>query len=484
MVVFVALFMVMSLTSRVDADTITISVDSSGTPDENTNAEVYSAYKIFDVVKAASVTDPVTTDDSVAAQPADPLPTGFNYTIAKNSVWYDTVSTKLTNYITLTEIASDQDNMTVSLKDGVAANEATAKAIAAILEENIPEEGANPIQVTLGSPATADPGYYLIVSTIGSNLILGTTNIVIVQKNTYPTLEKLEKDEDATDYGTTAEVAVGDVIDYQVTVNVPAAAKADIVLTDTMFEGLTYDQTTGLTVKVGETALTEDTDYKVGTATANSWILTIKATDATKGKDVVVTFKATVNEKSIGVADTAKKNSVQLDFSNFRQTDDVPYTTKASAIFKYDGATTATDANVKKLEGVKFTLKEGTAEFPVTKHTEGYYYYDAENGSSEVVTDKDGLIVIRGLDGDKTYTLTETETLAGYNLLDGPLTLALAADTNEYEASPTSATPVPNNQGTVLPSTGGIGTTIFYALGSALVIGAGVILVAKKRVNG
>ena len=124
------------------------------------------------------------------------------------------------------------------------------------------------------------------------------------------------------------------------------------------------------------------------------------------------------------------------------------------------------------------------AEFPVTKHTEGYYYYDAENGSSEVVTDKDGLIVIRGLDGDKTYTLTETETLAGYNLLDGPLTLALAADTNEYEASPTSATPVPNNQGTVLPSTGGIGTTIFYALGSALVIGAGVILVAKKRVNG
>lgn len=473
MVVLVAVLLVMSMTSRIYADdSITISVDASGTPDENTAAEVYSAYKIFDVVKADSITGDVTTDDSIAAQPADPLPSGFAYTIDKNSKWYSVVSTQLTDYITLTAIAGDATKETVTLKDGVEATEATAKAIAAILEENIPED-APVVQVTLGTAAEAAPGYYLIVSSIGSNLILGTTDITITQKNTYPTIEKLQKDEDASEYAESGvTVAVGDVINYQITVSVPESAKADLIVSDTMFAGLTYDDTS-LTVTPGTYTTLPNTDAHYD---ANAtWQIVITPSNANKGQDVVITFSATVNTDSIGVKDDVKKNTVVLDFSNFRQSDEVSYTTKASSIVKIDGKTE------EELEGVKFTLKEDGTEFPVTLHAEGYYYYDA-NGSSEVVTDADGLIVIRGLDGDKTYTLTETETLEGYNLAKDPITLELVADDNNY--SPDEPTPVPNNQGTVLPSTGGIGTTIFHVAGAALVLGAGIILISKKRVNG
>lgn len=463
------------------ADTITISVDSSGDSDENVADEVYTAYKIFDVVKAESITGNVTTDSSIEAQGSDEADTGYAYTIDTSSPWYSVVSTKLTDYITLTDIAGNSSKKSVSLKNGVANTEATAIAMAGILAANVPS-GAENISVTLGQSKSADPGYYLIVSSIGSNLILGTTDISITQKNTYPSIEKTEKDEDS-DYGTTVEVAVGDTIDYKVVVSVPDSAKVDITVTDTMFEGLTYDQTTGLAVKVGETALTADTDYVVGDATAQSWILTIKPTDATKGKDVEITFKATVNDKSIGVADTSKKNEVKLDFSNFSQTDSVVYTTSASSIFKYDGATEYNADNVKKLSGVKFTLKEGAAEFTVSKAEAGYYYYDA-NGSSEVVTDDDGMIIIRGLDSDKTYTLTETETNDGYNMLDAPVTLTLVKDDNTYSADPTSAQlNIPNNQGTILPSTGGIGTTIFYVIGGVLLVGAAIILVARRKAS-
>ena len=99
------------------------------------------------------------------------------------------------------------------------------------------------------------------------------------------------------------------------------------------------------------------------------------------------------------------------------------------------------------------------------------------------MTDENGLIIIRGLDKDKTYTLTETETNDGYNLLDGDVTLTLVEDKSADIPTDATFAQVQNNKGTVLPGTGGIGTTIFYILGSALVIGCGIVLISRKRMN-
>ena len=84
-------------------------------------------------------------------------------------------------------------------------------------------------------------------------------------------------------------------------------------------------------------------------------------------------------------------------------TDTVPYKLYKTAAYKYDGAN-YTD----ELDGVIFTLKENGTDFPVTKHTDGYYYPDT-TGSASVTTDSNGLIMIRGLDNDKAVRVTFSE---------------------------------------------------------------------------
>ena len=221
-----------------------------------------------------------------------------------------------------------------------------------------------------------------------------------------------------------------------------------------------------------------------------------------KGADVVFTFTMTVNDDAL--VDTGKTNESGLKygtedgFTYESIPDHVEYKTYFAGIHKIDGTTK------EDLEGVKFTLKEAGVDFPVKLVTDAengdYYIYDA-SGSSEVVTDAKGMIRIRGLDEDKTYTLTETETLDGYNMLTEDVTLTLHEDTatsttTDVDGTETttvteaydSATDsdwreVENNTGTVLPSTGGIGTTIFYVVGSILVVAAGVLLITKKRMS-
>ena len=81
--------------------------------------------------------------------------------------------------------------------------------------------------------------------------------------------------------------------------------------------------------------------------------------------------------------------------------------------------------------------------------------------------------VVYGLDEDSTYYVLETKAPDGYNLKEDPTAVA----------GGTASVHVVNNAGSILPSTGGIGTTIFYIIGAILVIGAGVVIVTKRRMN-
>ena len=149
-------------------------------------------------------------------------------------------------------------------------------------------------------------------------------------------------------------------------------------------------------------------------------------------------------------------------------------------------------------------MKEATAG------TKGVYVVDTTATTNTVTSDKthNGVILIYGLDPDVTYTLTETATEAGYNLLSGTVSLkptkaenttnaikvtvaeasgisagSTEADAVTLELTAKQVNKVENNSGTVLPSTGGIGTTIFYVVGSILVVAAGVLLITKKRMS-
>ena len=466
-----ALVMVLVVVSAYGAS-ITITHQDGYEPDDNTTEETYNAYKILDAV----VPEGHKIDDSTVGQDIDDTSTGFTYTIAKTSPWYDAV--RSCGYFDISVQPDPATADIVTLKADYEPNETTAKAIAAKLEPYTQDkEGsiAPDYSLTIGTAEDVADGYYLIYSTLGENLVLATSDIEIQEKNLFPTLDKTEKDEDIDDYigaelGTEAKVnvAVGDTIDYQVTVTVPTSADKEITLTDTMSAGLTYNNT--ITAKIGEDSYD---GFTVVSSVDTGWVVTIPADTNTKGKTITFSFSATVNANA--VTDEAKKNSVKLEYSNFEQNDSVEYVLNNAGIHKYDGNTN------EDLENVEFALKSGDTVLKVSFDETGKYYYLDESGEETLKTDAEGKIAIRGLDADKTYVLEETKPLEGYNKLAAPVDLTLTPDPKG--ATDPTFIEVENNKGTELPSTGGMGTTIFYVIGGLLIIGAGIVLVARRKAH-
>lgn len=141
---------------------------------------------------------------------------------------------------------------------------------------------------------------------------------------------------------------------------------------------------------------------------------------------------------------------------------------------------------------------DNTADYDSTetKYTKTTSVVAKGNGKTEVnvvgTVQADGTVTFKGL-GAGEYTITETKTLPGYNTID-PITFTLTfnAGTKTFASNNDKVTvgtdnmldtSIVNQKGSLLPSTGGIGTTIFYVVGGILVIGAGILLVAKKRMS-
>ena len=147
------------------------------------------------------------------------------------------------------------------------------------------------------------------------------------------------------------------------------------------------------------------------------------------------------------------------------------------------------------LAGAEFILYKGNEENrDYAQVTEGKLtgWTKKKAEATKLVSGDDGMIAVEGLDAD-TYYLEETKAPSGYNKLAGPVTVVIShavtaegahmTNTLEQDATVVEKVEIENKSGTLLPSTGGIGTTIFYVLGSILVIGAVVLLIAKKRMS-
>ena len=531
MALMLAVVMCMAMTSMVafadegDETPATVKIEItrdgsySGTGDGNT----YKWYKVFSASYESNTATVGGHDESGNPLATENTATAVAYTAtaavaAKLGSWNATTKTwtkiEGNNWFELTPIAGTT-NYSVKWV-GADTSSATAQAAAKWLYDNEVWESTGDLSFADGKFSATDleKGYYLINGVTGKNLVAATTDITIAEKNEYPSDDKKQADEDnATMTDDDKNVAIGDVLNYEVKVHIPATAKAgDLILVwDKASAGLTYNN--NVKVKSGSntgnaTIGDVDTADQVAGAT---WQKLITVTAGSQDTDVVFEFTMTVNDDAL--TDGDKKNESGLKYGNedgehnktfpYESTPDkVEYKTYFTGIKKIDGTSKAA------LAGVEFTLKEKPAtgdavEFKVSKvEGEDYYIYDA-NGSSTVVTDENGMIKIRGLDSDKTYTLTETKTLDGYNMLDEDKTLTLSEDTYtvtiipaEGEGDPTTTTTesytgktndtfdkVENNKGTVLPSTGGIGTTIFYVIGAILVLGAGILLVTRRRMR-
>jgi len=338
-----------------------------------------------------------------------------------------------------------------------------------------------------------EAGYYLITASNGSVIVAQTlADVTINEKNTYPGVDKKITGENGTAITATTEndVNIGDIVTYTVPVTIPAnVAELPIVVTDTMYKGLTLDTTSLAAVNNDDPAETiTGLSFSVATVDGdyNIYTVTIPATTviANAGKTITLTYDATLNANAVINGDNP--NTVKLTYDNYTTTDHT-VTTKTHKI-----EVDKKDNEGNKLAGVKFTLTRDNAGTPE--------YYQTKSGDdsvwtttlTEFETTTSANIVFDGIDAG-TYTLTETYTPAGFNPLAAPITVVVAADgsvtytstdphnTATNETATDAVITVINNGGTVLPSTGGIGTTIFYAAGLVMVLGAAVVLISRRK---
>lgn len=434
------------------------------TGDINPVRQNYYAYEILHVGKAPTVEEDVTNDYTVGNLMAD----GFSYWISESDDWYPIVR-DMTDYFVLTE-TSREGTWIVELNPNKPSTEETAKEIARYLEEHIPEY-ASYKTITADSPSyDNDPGYYLIISDINSNLILGTTNIAITEKAEYP---KIEKKVDMPNSG------IGEEATFTVTVHFPQGSKTEAILSDVMTDGLTYiDGSLEINVEYSSLDIGHADDGNI----VNGFTMhisgdTIKEiTKGEEGGDVIFTYKALVNERaSIGV-DNPNINSARLDYSHFAQSATANVYVTSFNILKYNG----NDESKTPLTGALFQLLDENKE-PINltiieNHKE--YRIATETDDPSVVVDQfitgDSIILIKGVQANKTYYLRELSAPAGYHLV-----------TTDPEVIPSETgntiIEIPNTTGNVLPSTGGIGTTIFYIIGITLITVAITLLNYRKK---
>lgn len=193
---------------------------------------------------------------------------------------------------------------------------------------------------------------------------------------------------------------------------------------------------------------------------------------------VPTTYSATVTKEATDNASNAAKVKYNSKELNGGSTDTETY---------YFDLVKDNDKD-EVLEGAEFKLYDAETsgnEIPVVKVSDGVYRV-AVTGETGVAIEA-GTARIQGLDGTKTYYLEEIKAPAGYNILTSRVAVQMeSADhpaTVENNKYVSGGVEVVNRRGAELPSTGGIGTTIFYVIGAILVIGAGILLVTRRRMS-
>ena len=444
-------------TTTVSSPSITINAASDAT-NSATDKTSYTWYRIFD-----------------AAIDEDPAQNGATQSGGKVSYYVDSqakaTAIEGTGLFNVTSNGSGRWYVELKSDSTTAAQIASAFGASTFNLSLFPTDTF--AQTTVGGSATTGtvaPGYYYITSTLGKEVVIQTlTAVTIDEKNEYTTVVKEIEETDANS-------EIGSIVTYNLTVKVPASANDTIVLTDTMSNGLTFNAIDS--VKNSDDAdVTYTLNPTAPTATDKTFTITFAAADviANQGKTITIVYKAMVNKDA--AIETDIPNTVKLDYGNNYTS--VPSTTNTKTYKAEFDKVDGTDTSIK-LAGAEFQLLKGDTAMNLVEVTEGVEYRVAtseDTTTTQTIKTIGQTVTIKGLDLDvTTYKLHETKAPTGYNLLTEDATLTPGETTFVH-------TNVENNKGSVLPSTGGIGTTIFYIIGAILVIGAGVVLVTRRRMN-
>lgn len=392
-----------------------------------------------------------------------------------------------------------------------------------------------------GAIKIPEPGYYLIVDTINFNdgdyyhaynsfLLVNDThqgeyNVIINHKVVKPTVEKKVYDNDNNDissaggWGSSADHAINEKFQFQLIAKLPAGRDEGraydyykeyaVLFNDTLSEGITYDKLDSVVINSnGHTYdITNDTSKYTITESQNSFVVKIpdvktcaEGLDLNDGATITVTYTAHLNDKAYvntRSGSTENKNSVQLQYSNNPRPGEYWGTTPKSEVYVYTYQLNNTKRAEKEdgtpLPGAGFRLYSNEAchdedEIKLKMNDDGTYSRDfsTEGKGVEMISGQDGQFNVKGLDAG-TYYLKETTPPSGYSACANK-EIVISATHNgnhvELDSSKLSTTIINKKDGGItLPSTGGIGTTIFYVVGGGLMVAAIVLLVTKKRME-
>lgn len=360
-------------------------------------------------------------------------------------------------------------------------------------------------------------GYYLVDSGVGALCSLDTTNLTanIKEKNSVPTVDKKVRRQGGSSYGNNINADMGQVLEFQTIITVGDGAQ-NYKLHDKMDAGLTYNNSS-LKVNIKKTT---DSDYSI--LDSANYTVSFPAIDGDtfdiefkqnfldglkKDDQIMVEYEATLNENAKIQDKNVNKTWLVYGDNKTSNYGEATIKTFRIPVFKfYKPNATATET---PLAGAKFKLSTNRRANLNNDDDFIKFVYDTNDATNpdknvyrkaldseiattiEVATNDKGYATFQGL-VDGIYFLYETEAPKGYNKLKNPVQINIESSglvsfiipggSLQY-VRPYQAVKIENKTGTVLPSTGGIGTTMMYIVGAMLLIGSGVLLITKKNMK-
>lgn len=484
--------MTMSVTAFAANTNCSLTVNANG--GQNLQGQTINLYKLFDVTTSKSGTT-----------------TNYAYTV--NGTYKATLATTLN----IAETSKNEDFVTKVNdleKTGTVqkfANDFTAKALTEKLSATT-DSGKITEPNTSYKFNNLAAGYYLVYVTGGKEIQSSLVTVINAKgevnlKTEAPSITKRADKE---------TVSIGQVVKYTVTGSVPDTTGYDqyvYKIHDTLSNGLDFvNDASGTTVEGTsvnvKVAFTNATDASTAPTTAtldttnnkkmsldlSEWV---RANQTNKGKEFTVTYYAKVNNKAV----VEEKNKAELVYGNNPSDTTTTKPSEVKTPTYYLNINKYAKNDSKKLAGAKFKLyKDSVDENNVIKVTgsEGNYVVDPASTTTEFVsvdsiTSEGYNLHVNGLAAG-TYYLVETEAPAGYNKLTDSIKVEIKKSTNEDVNAWTlfnndknvddKIIDVENSTGSILPSTGGMGTIAFTVVAALLVLGVAVSFIRdRKREN-
>ena len=377
-------------------------------------------------------------------------------------------------------------------------------------------------------------GYYLIVDTTYFNpgdyyhaynsfFLLNVPQVPYVvpinRKVVKPTVEKEVYDnQDGTNeagFGSSADHAINEEFQFKLTATLPANPDRAydyydeymVTFCDTLSAGITFDRWDTVVINNGGADIPIPAENYYSDASNQDLTLSIEdvktcapGLNLNNGATITVTYTAHLNEKAYvntagGASNTENKNSVYLIYSNNPRSSAFFDRTPESAVCVYTYQLNNTkyhddDTQGNELEGAGFKLySDADCKNEVELYQDGEFYYPIKNATGkeavEMKSAANGQFNVKGLDAG-TYYLKETTPPKDYNACaDKKIVISATHDVYNVSLAGNLSNKIINKKagGITLPSTGGIGTTLFYVVGGGLMVAAIVLLVTKKRME-